>query len=69
MKETRVYKDVAHGLKTHLHDVPIPTPAPDQVLIKVTVSGSNPKDWNFSQFTPITMVSTLAMILPALCKA
>ncbi len=26
-------------------DSPIPTPNPDQVLIKVVVSGSNPKDW------------------------
>lgn len=26
-------------------DVPIPEPAEDQVLIKVTVSGTNPEDW------------------------
>jgi len=47
MKETRVYKDDAQGLKIQLHDVPIPAPASDQVLIKVAVSGSNPKDWKF----------------------
>ena len=45
MKEARVYKDDDLGVKVKLHDVPIPTPAPDQVLIKVVVSGSNPKDW------------------------
>ena len=44
MKEAIVAKDV----KVSLHDVPIPTPAPDQVLIKVIFSGSNPKDWKFS---------------------
>ena len=44
MKEAIVAKDV----KVSLHDVPIPTPAPDQVLIKVIFAGSNPKDWKFS---------------------
>lgn len=28
-----------------IEDVPIPKPNADQVLIKVVVSGSNPKDW------------------------
>lgn len=28
-----------------IKDSPIPEPGPDQVLIKVLVSGSNPKDW------------------------
>lgn len=28
-----------------LQDAPIPEPNDDQVLIKVVVSGSNPKDW------------------------
>ncbi|RDL35318.1 SGNH hydrolase [Venustampulla echinocandica] len=49
---SRVYKDDAHGLKIHLYDVPIPIPAPDQVLIKVTVSGSNPKDWKLLSVYP-----------------
>lgn len=52
MKEARVYKDDAHGLRIQLHDVPIPTPAPNQVLIKVVVSGSNPKDWKFLSVFP-----------------
>ncbi|KAL3420827.1 quinone oxidoreductase [Phlyctema vagabunda] len=32
-------------LKVTIHDVPIPQPGAGQVLIKVVVSGSNPKDW------------------------
>lgn len=36
---------VAKGPKVTIHDVPIPKPNADQVLIKVIVSGSNPKDW------------------------
>ena len=28
-----------------IEDVPVPKPNADQVLIKVVVSGSNPKDW------------------------
>lgn len=52
MKEARVYADETHGLKVQLHEVPIPTPAPDQVLIKVVVSGSNPKDWKFLSVFP-----------------
>lgn len=41
MKEVIVLK----GTKTVIKDVPIPKPGPHQVLIKVVVSGSNPKDW------------------------
>ena len=52
MKEARIYTDEAHGLRVQLHDVPVPTPAPDQVLIKVVVSGSNPKDWKFLSVFP-----------------
>jgi hypothetical protein len=36
---------VAKGPKVTIHDVPIPKPNADQVLIKVIYSGSNPKDW------------------------
>lgn len=36
---------VAKGPKVSIHDVPIPKPKPNQILIKVVVSGSNPKDW------------------------
>jgi NADPH2:quinone reductase len=41
MKEAIVNKE----LKVSVHDVPVPKPNADQVLIKVVVSGSNPKDW------------------------
>lgn len=41
MKEVQVSK----GLKTVIKDVPIPEPGPEQLVIKVIVSGSNPKDW------------------------
>lgn len=41
MKEVQISK----GLKTVIKDVPIPEPGPEQVVIKVIVSGSNPKDW------------------------
>lgn len=33
------------GPKVEIVDSPIPQPNADQVLIKVVVSGSNPKDW------------------------
>jgi NADPH2:quinone reductase len=36
---------VAKGPKVSIHDIPVPTPNADQVLIKVIFSGSNPKDW------------------------
>lgn len=36
---------VSKGPKVTIHDVPIPKPNADQVLIKVIYSGSNPKDW------------------------
>ena len=46
MKEARVWSRPPNNeLEVILHDVPIPTPGPHQVLIKVAVSGSNPKDW------------------------
>ena len=33
------------GPKVEIIDSSIPTPGPDQVVTKVVVSGSNPKDW------------------------
>jgi NADPH2:quinone reductase len=41
MKEAIVQTD----LSVQIVDSPIPTPNADQVLIKVAVSGCNPKDW------------------------
>ncbi|CAN9337944.1 unnamed protein product [Alternaria alternata] len=40
-------------VKCRLESAPIPKPANKQVLIKVVVSGSNPKDWKSPSFQPI----------------
>ncbi|RYP47441.1 hypothetical protein DL768_006503 [Monosporascus sp. mg162] len=39
---------VSAGPKVRIVDSPVPKPNADQVLIKVVVSGSNPKDWKAS---------------------
>jgi len=36
---------VTNAAETKIIDSPVPKPGSDQVLIKVVVSGSNPKDW------------------------
>ena len=41
MKEAIVHA----GPKVDIIDSPIPTPQSDQIVTKVVVSGSNPKDW------------------------
>lgn len=38
---------IDNNLTVTLRDTPIPTPAPNQVLIRLVVSGSNPKDWKY----------------------
>ncbi|KAF8846983.1 GroES-like protein [Acephala macrosclerotiorum] len=43
MKEVIVHPNP--DLWTEIHDVPIPTPALDEIVIKVVVAGSNVKDW------------------------
>lgn len=48
MKEVQISK----GLKTQVVDIPIPEPGPGQVVIKVVVSGSNPKDWKIPELVP-----------------
>lgn len=48
MKEAIISK----GLKTTIHEVPIPEPQSDQVVIQVVVSGSNPKDWKLPELVP-----------------
>ncbi|RYC59860.1 hypothetical protein CHU98_g6336, partial [Xylaria longipes] len=50
MKEAVVSK----GPKVQIIDSPIPKPGPDQVVIKVVVSGSNPKDWKVPLWTNST---------------
>lgn len=36
---------VSSGPKVTIKDVDIPEPKADQIVIRVVVSGSNPKDW------------------------
>jgi NADPH:quinone reductase len=45
-KEAVVDKDIS----VQIVDSPIPQPAANQVLIKVEVSGTNPKDWKYPQW-------------------
>jgi NADPH:quinone reductase-like Zn-dependent oxidoreductase len=47
MKSAQVYTHGANLIGVRLQDLPIPQPLPDQVLIKVIVSGTNPKDWKY----------------------
>jgi NADPH:quinone reductase len=52
MKEAHVSKDESKGLTTAIVDSPTPQPGEGQVLIKVIVSGTNPKDWKIPVFVP-----------------
>ncbi|KAK7204337.1 chaperonin 10-like protein [Myxozyma melibiosi] len=47
MKEVIVHQELE---KTVVVDSPLPSPGPHDVLIKVVVSGSNPKDWKYPMF-------------------
>ena len=46
---------VSAGPKVQIVDSPIPSPEPDQVVIKVIVSGSNPKDWKRAELNQAPM--------------
>ncbi|KAK0713990.1 chaperonin 10-like protein [Lasiosphaeria miniovina] len=46
MKEALVTK----GPEVQVVDSPVPSPNDDQVLIRVVVSGSNPKDWKMAEW-------------------
>lgn len=48
---------VSAGPVVKVVDVPVPTPAAGQVLIKVVVSGSNPKDWKLPEWRDNTQNS------------
>ncbi|KAF5023622.1 hypothetical protein F66182_4324 [Fusarium sp. NRRL 66182] len=50
MKEVLVTPD----LDVKAHSVPIPTPKEGQLLIKVIISGTNPKDWKTPKFMNYT---------------
>ena len=41
---------VSAGPKVEIKDSPVPKPEPHHVLIKIVVSGSNPKDWKYPQY-------------------
>ncbi|KAJ6555718.1 chaperonin 10-like protein [Mycena sp. CBHHK59/15] len=57
---------VASDLGTKIIDSPIPTPGPDQIVVKVVVSGSNPKDWKVPQWgTPGNSGDDIAGIVHA----
>ncbi|TKA82220.1 hypothetical protein B0A49_00405 [Cryomyces minteri] len=51
MKEAIVHP----GPKVEIVDSPIPKPGPDQVVTKVIVSGSNPKDWKVPTWMNISV--------------
>lgn len=52
MKEVLVAIDPSSkALSTSIHDVPIPSPGPGQVVIRNVAVGTNPKDWKY----PIVM--------------
>lgn len=42
---------VSPGTEVRIVDSPIPIPEPDQVVTKVVVSGSNPKDWKVPEWS------------------
>lgn len=57
MSATMKEVEVSQGAKTVIKDVAIPEAGPDQLLIKVIVSGCNPKDWYV--FWKFRVVSTI----------
>lgn len=53
MKEAIVQPD----LKLDIVDSPIPVPKDNELVIKVVVSGSNPKDWKYPLMNNVAMNS------------
>ena len=47
MKSAHVFKKGEDQLDVQIKDIPTPKPESNQVLIKVIVSGTNPKDWKY----------------------
>ncbi|EXJ87013.1 hypothetical protein A1O3_03970 [Capronia epimyces CBS 606.96] len=50
MKSVQVFAKGANELEVKIQDIPVPSAEPDQVLIKVVVAGTNPKDWKYPLF-------------------
>jgi NADPH2:quinone reductase len=57
MKEVIVH--VSSEATTEIHEIPIPVPGPDEVVIKVIVAGSNPK----GLFTSLPFIGSYVDIL------
>jgi NADPH:quinone reductase len=55
MKEVLVTGAPNEPLKTTIVDSPIPTPGPNQLVIRNVVVGTNPKDWKI----PVVMAGKL----------
>ncbi|KAK2742559.1 hypothetical protein FQN57_005185 [Myotisia sp. PD_48] len=47
MKEAFVSRPEGRDVTVEIRDVPIPTPEPSQLVIRVVATGLNPKDWKF----------------------
>lgn len=54
---------VAPGPKVKIVDSSIPEPGPTQLVIKVVVSGSNPKDWYVHETKIYTTSMTVSQVL------
>ncbi|CAI7666940.1 unnamed protein product [Penicillium viridicatum] len=48
---------IDQNISAIIRDVDIPTPAPAQVLIRVVVSGTNPKDWKLPKWQPDNVIN------------
>ena len=51
---------VSVGPKAKLVNSPVPTPGPDQVLIRTATAAANPKDWSVSE--PHVEVGVLTLV-------
>ncbi|KIW95582.1 uncharacterized protein Z519_04167 [Cladophialophora bantiana CBS 173.52] len=52
MKSARVYRKGNDDIEVKIVQMPVPTPEKNQVLVKVVVAGSNPKDWKYPFIDP-----------------
>ena len=48
MKATRIYQFGGPEV-LKLEDIPVPVPAPDEILLRVYASGVNPTDWGIRE--------------------